>query len=130
MKVKVSDAERETLNWMVAKAMGLLAAGRVVVDFKYMSGESPVRWEPKLSTYYSSAYAPSTDWSQGGPIIEREKITVQPVVLPDGWMARTQKDNGVYEGPTPLIAAMRCYCASKLGDEVDVPDELTKGESK
>ena len=28
-------------------------------------------------------------------------------------------------GPTPLIAAMRCYVASKLGDEVDVPDELT-----
>lgn len=28
-------------------------------------------------------------------------------------------------GPTPLIAAMRCYVASKLGDEVDVPDEMT-----
>ena len=29
-----------------------------------------------------------------------------------------------YSGPTPLIAAMRCYVASKLGDEVDVPEEL------
>jgi hypothetical protein len=28
-------------------------------------------------------------------------------------------------GPTPLIAAMRCYVASKLGDEVEVPKELT-----
>jgi hypothetical protein len=28
-------------------------------------------------------------------------------------------------GPTPLIAAMRCYVASKLGDEVDIPEELT-----
>ena len=27
-------------------------------------------------------------------------------------------------GPTPLIAAMRCYCSFKLGDEVDVPEEL------
>jgi hypothetical protein len=27
-------------------------------------------------------------------------------------------------GPTPLVAAMRCYVASQLGDEVDVPDEL------
>jgi hypothetical protein len=27
-------------------------------------------------------------------------------------------------GPTPLIAAMRCYVASRLGDEVDVPEEL------
>lgn len=30
----------------------------------------------------------------------------------------------VYFGPTPLIAAMRCYVASKLGDEVEVPEEL------
>mgnify|MGYP003443521145 FL=1 len=29
-------------------------------------------------------------------------------------------------GPTPLVAAMRCYVASKLGDEVDVPEELMK----
>jgi len=28
------------------------------------------------------------------------------------------------EGTTPLIAAMRCYVASKLGDEVDIPTEL------
>jgi hypothetical protein len=28
------------------------------------------------------------------------------------------------EGPTPLIAAMRCYVASKLGDEVEIPSEL------
>lgn len=27
-------------------------------------------------------------------------------------------------GPTPLIAAMRCYVASKLGDEVEIPEEL------
>ena len=25
---------------------------------------------------------------------------------------------------TPLVAAMRCYVASKLGDEVDIPEEL------
>lgn len=28
-------------------------------------------------------------------------------------------------GPTPLIAAMRCYVASKLGDEVEIPEELS-----
>jgi hypothetical protein len=32
----------------------------------------------------------------------------------------------ICRGPTPLIAAMRCYVASKMGDEVDVPDELVK----
>lgn len=34
-------------------------------------------------------------------------------------------DEAVY-GPTHLIAAMRCYVASKLGAEIDVPPELTK----
>ena len=31
----------------------------------------------------------------------------------------------VVSGPTPLIAAMRCYVVSKLGDEVEVPDSLS-----
>ena len=29
-----------------------------------------------------------------------------------------------YYGTTPLIAAMRCFVASKLGEEVDIPQEL------
>jgi hypothetical protein len=34
-------------------------------------------------------------------------------------------DDGFFQkGPTPLIAAMRCYVTLKLGDEVEVPEEL------
>lgn len=29
-------------------------------------------------------------------------------------------------GPTPLIAAMRCFVASRLGDEIEIPEELLK----
>jgi len=65
----------------------------------------------------------STDWAQGGPIIEREKITVEYTGDPDTWCACIMADQEVY-GPTPLIAAMRCYVASKLGDEVEIPEEL------
>ena len=64
----------------------------------------------------------SKDWAQGGPIIERELIAIH-----GDWKATLGE--GTYEGPTPLIAAMRCYVASKLGAEVDVP-ELLQGESK
>lgn len=134
MKVQVREATPSQLNWLVAKAMGMLAAGRVVVDFEYMSGESPVRWEPKLSTYYSSAYSPTTNWAHGGPIIERERISIE--YMPgagdaglDVWVATRIEGPAVSEeqGPTPLIAAMRCYVACELGDEgdeVDVPEEL------
>jgi hypothetical protein len=27
-------------------------------------------------------------------------------------------------GPTPLIAAMRCYALSKLGEEIEIPEDL------
>ena len=67
----------------------------------------------------------STDWAQGGPIIEREGINVW--VFDDvTWKAENSfvGVDCVYEGPTPLIAAMRCYVASKLGDEIDIPKEL------
>jgi hypothetical protein len=82
-------------------------------------------------------FSPSTDWSQGGPIIEREKITLEHLrgagdTGADVWVAmltcEDKKFGGVEcfegQGPTPLIAAMRCYVASKLGDEVEVPDEI------
>ncbi len=63
----------------------------------------------------------STDWAFGGPIIDQEKIGL----FPSG-VAWYERDGGTFYsyGPTPLIAAMRCYVASKLGDKVEVPDEL------
>jgi len=65
----------------------------------------------------------STDWAEGGPIIERERIDV--LYEHDlRWIAVPQKGIESY-GPTPLIAAMRCYVASVLGDTVDIPEELT-----
>jgi len=70
-------------------------------------------------------YTPSTDWAQGGPIIEREKMTVRVSHQFQGlWGATSEYGTTNSTGPTPLIAAMRCYVASKLGDEVDIPEEL------
>lgn len=64
----------------------------------------------------------STDWAQGGPIIEREMIQIKE----NGygyWFAKIGKGKFM-RGPTPLIAAMRCYVASKMGDNIDIPEEL------
>lgn len=62
----------------------------------------------------------STDWAEGGPIIERERIDVYGF---DGeqWGAEDNFRSRQY-GDTPLIAAMRCYVASKLGEEITVPE--------
>jgi len=100
MKIKTSELTDAALDWAVTKAIG---------EYKPV----PV---PNCST----------NWAQGGPIIEREEISVN---WANGeWQAHTVNDQDEYEqieyGPTPLIAAMRCFVASKLGDDVDVPEEL------
>lgn len=71
----------------------------------------------------------SASWAQGGPIIEREKISLRYGdgtwgVAESKWEASHPECLYVKHGPTPLIAAMRCYVASKLGDEVELPEEL------
>jgi hypothetical protein len=76
-------------------------------------------------------YTPSTDWAQGGAIIERERLSLTPR---DGYWDcyvhdRLFEDDGsdhYSTGATPLIAAMRCYVASKLGDEVEIPEKTTE----
>ena len=70
----------------------------------------------------------STDWAQGGPIIEREQINIRVSTIGGEWVGFCDNGWGVdgwSTGPTPLIAAMRCYVASKLGDDIDLPKELT-----
>ena len=80
-----------------------------------------MRWERSTHDEAPLEYSPSTDWAQGGPIIEREGLTITH--QQNQWAAQT--DDDLFEfGPTPLIAAMRCYVASKLGDEIELPEEL------
>ena len=70
-------------------------------------------------------FAPSKEWKQGGPIIEREKIGLTYSDSIPCWYATSQQGKRFLRlGETPLIAAMRCYVASKLGDTVEVPEEL------
>ena len=110
MKIKTSELQGPALDWAVAKCeQGDFMDETWWSDF---GGES--------------CY--STDWAQGGPIIEREEIFLAKSIL-GGWTGSiyTQDERVrciLHEGDTPLIAAMRCYVASKLGDEVEVPDEI------
>jgi len=73
---------------------------------------------------YEGRYQPSTDWAQGGPIIEREKIEV--FHERNEWGALI---NGNFEFNccvTPLFAAMSCYVASKLGYDIWIPEALER----
>lgn len=112
-KVKTSELTGAALDWAVAKCEGVTVLPR-------MRGgcyATLVRGETVLLCY-------STDWAQGGPIIERECIDVM-FEGPEWYAYMRWEDKTLqYDGQTPLIAAMRCYVASKLGGEIDVPEEL------
>lgn len=84
----------------------------------------------RLDLVPEGSYSPSTDWAQGGPLIERIKgfqfkqwLESHPESCCEAHIHNYEGD-WIQFGPTPLIAAMRCYVASKLGDTVDVPEEL------
>ena len=119
MKLKTTELQGAALDWAVANCEGELSQHGGQVHLV----ESKVRfYEDTLDIQYT----PSTDWAQGGPIIEREGINFRAL---SGalWEAETWSAEGgqyLLDGPTPLIAAMRCYVASVLGDEVEVPNEL------
>jgi hypothetical protein len=75
----------------------------------------------------------SRKWEAGGPIIERTFANVFFDVKDasyaghrnEPWFCEMDEIGGMWHGPTPLVAAMRCYVAFKLGDEVEIPKELT-----
>ena len=104
--MKTDELTGAALDWAVAKCEGVL-----------------MRWERSTHDEAPLEYSPSTDWAQGGVIIEREKIEV--FIRDEKWFAYSSlsKPEDFY-GETPLIAAMRCYVASELGDEVEIPEEF------
>ena len=114
MKIETSELQGAALDWAVAKC----------------EGRTDVRVDEDGELVGQDEFDYSTDWSQGGPIIEREVCTL---IKRDGqwqaevfWPKPPNKNRFCYcvRGPTPLIASMRCYVASRLGAEIEIPEEL------
>lgn len=119
MKIKVQDASGIMLDWLVC-------------NFDTSKKDMKLFWSGYCDF---GMYHYSSEWEQGGPIIEREGIQILCNLTADdaarfkdaqpSWIACDKRKSHIqFYGTTPLIAAMRCYVAGKLGDEVDVPDEF------
>jgi hypothetical protein len=120
--MKTSELQGAALDWAVARC----EVTEHIEEFDYFF----LKNRANGFCYYSM------NWALGGPIIEREKLTVAPsdqksYVEQEAWTSyriktlfTDQGDIDYQTGPTPLIAAMRCYVASKLGDTVEIPEEL------
>ena len=121
MKIKTSELSGAALDWAVAKCEGIAVRST-------NNGEDLIRNDKVNSDWWY----PSENWAQGGPIIAHEGISLDFIGVGEGirvqawfatkWLADDLMSRG--KGQTPLIAAMRCYVASKLGEEVEVPEEL------
>jgi len=87
-------------------------------------------------------FCPSSRWEQGGVIIARQGISVMlryghcaphndvwdALVKPETWSTGC-KGSGVRaetfaSGPHPLVAAMRCHVISRVGNHIQLPEEL------
>lgn len=135
MKIKTSELTGAALDRAVSVAQGY---DYDIVDGQVVTGMSVLITSGDFAGCHTDeVFSPSTDWAQGGPIIKREignlyrranAMASEPEVWTGIAYKRTPEYTAVFhqDGPTPLIAAMRCYVASKLGDEVDIPEELLK----
>ncbi len=116
--IKLSEATGPELDYLVARCE----------RSDYAHGEYLYAVDGKIyqrGIGFATGPRYSTDWAQGGPIIERERISVRcwentPTV--HAYVPQSGAD--WTEGPTPLIAAMRCYVISKLGKTAEVLEEL------
>ena len=124
--MKTSELTGAALDWAVAKC-----------ESGYNFDATGLPWDvdtsnPDDDENGAKWFTPSTDWAQGGPIIEREGLNIYFDEEKSKWAAAIWKNitgggeiqAKAKECPTPLIAAMRCYVASKLGDTIEIPEGL------
>lgn len=114
--MKVSELEGAELDYWVARAEALPVVRLECGDgFECYPDEAPLS-----AGYY---YKFSRSWADGGPLIERDGISILQTGFHSGWVAHVQDKGGRqhYNGPTALIAAMRCFVGELYGEEV--PDQ-------
>ena len=139
MKIKTSELTGIALDWAVAKAthMPLFQCGDDWPGNRFVNEESlrhpivTVGLTGRMllegpKTAENKEWAPSTDWAQGGPLIESNEIELKSIE--EGvWQASNLFDDMEWHhfvGYSPLEAAMRCLIAHRLGEEVEIPKEL------
>lgn len=132
MKIKTADLIGPALDWAVGTTLELPVEICQIFQYGRPNGKHYISIGETDKDGAEVDFEPSEEWSQGGPIIELEGISLLYLYVTDDpfrWAATQKptikkvKPESVY-GPTPLISACRCFVAARLGDEVDVPDEL------
>lgn len=142
MKIKTDELIGPQLDWAVATCEGLpirhdpMNFGPAFAEGGFWIWDDRGPIGKRDYRLIGRQYCPSTNWAQGGPIIEREKIEIvrgNDLIFPNGnekgeyteplWLASCGGGR-MFNGPTSLVAAMRAFVAIKLGDEIEISEEL------
>lgn len=127
--MKTSELTDQALDWAVAKTLGYFETKSrnglnvgLLDHGSIWAAPHPNAW--RKSDY--KRFQPSTDWAQGGPLMDQAEIDTYLYERgsPFGWVAEITGTKFKGNGPTRLIAAMRCLVASRLGNEVEIPEDL------
>ena len=144
MKHKVSELTGGLLDAAVAKANGRPFDINPIGDGLFCYIQTPYDDGSQINSGRTEwiYFGPSGLWKDGGPIIERERIAIEHGPTEDlannltwesapkdrpwhAWVTIERPEGGGLRFPafatTPLIAAMRAYVCSKLGEEVELP---------
>ena len=121
IQMKTSELTGAALDWAVAKCEGY-------TDYcgqtdKMLAPRKEYGWVCLSDITYT------TDWAQGGPILNNAKIS-RTIDDTGRWIAYSaynyaEEKQWMHCDRSELVAGLRCFVESQLGDEVDVPNELT-----
>lgn len=123
--MKTCELTGAALDWAVAKCEGITL-------YRSKEGEWMTADYGQFNPRHGAPWwRPSSSWEQGGPIIERERMDIEcwdfhsmPWKASMWWDDENSSGDIQMYGPTPLIAAMRCYVAAMWNHEVEIPEEL------
>ena len=146
INVRVADLVGQALDWTVAqveKPEGFVLRDATADIGCWVIGIAHDAADPQ--SWLKSSYSPSTDWAQGGPLIQKYGVLLSPkeaLIHVHGGPNAGWRESG-YWGATifrkgehrrkahnhpdePLVAAMRCIVCWSFGETVSVPAELVQ----
>lgn len=111
--VKTCNLKDADLCWAVQEA-----------EFRRMETYGGYIKQWALDQHKQGFAAFSAFWSNFGEILEFERISVKAEEFDDTWAAQGP-DGSIYTASTALEAAMRAYVGIVIGEEVNLPHEVT-----
>jgi hypothetical protein len=125
-RIKIAEAPPLAIDWLVGKAQGMFTPDSFYPGWRVLQGKLHLLSDS--GDVFNVPYCPSTNPAQGHPILDRARVCLMPdrqngVDIYSAYMSPQLMKHWCV-GPTMLIAGLRCFLVSRLGEEAEVPEEL------